>query len=518
MSSTTIPVAHPIAGENWLRRWLTPTMPELLFLAITLWLIAYTVTGDATGMGLLHDSQTGYHVRIGEYVLAHHAVPMTDFLSFTLPDQPFFAWEWLAGVGSALLYHWGGLGAIVVVSALVLAFTILLMMRHMAARGANIILAVFLIHLAIGASSIHYLARPHIFTLLFLVISLWVLDRDRENPTPMVWGLVPLTSLWANLHGGFFGLLVSIGILAAGSMAEGLLAVDRRAAAFRRALRWGLLTVACFAASLVNPYGINEHIHLVRFMRQTWYLKFTEEYQAPNFLTAAGGYFGVLLVLGVCVAIRLLWRREFGPGLLILAWSYASARSMRHIPIYAIVALPWIAAEAAGLWRRWAAGKSVRTFAGTLEKLAKDYQPSMMRTSLFAPLVSIALLASPLAVNLAGDFPDPLYPVSLIQRHAGEIGHARVFATDAWGHYLTYRFPPPYKIFIDGRTDFFGEHFSHEYLDTMNGLAGWDETLCRYHVDMVLIPPEIGLAGRLTADPGWRLVERTDMAVLFQRD
>src|SRR4051794_37500163 len=99
------------SSAKLLRRF-KPTLADILFLAVTLWLIAFTVTGDATGMGLLRDSQTGYHIRVGEYIFANHAVPHTDFLSFTKSGEPFFAWEWLSGAGAALLYHWAGLRAI----------------------------------------------------------------------------------------------------------------------------------------------------------------------------------------------------------------------------------------------------------------------------------------------------------------------------------------------------------------------------------------------------------------------
>jgi len=517
MSSLTTPVAHPVARENWVRRWLVPSVPELLFFAIVAWLIGYTATADMTGMGLLRDSQTGYHIRTGEFVMTHGTVPMRDFLSFTKPGEAFYAWEWLAGVGSALLFQWGGLSAIVVASALILALTLLIMMRHMAERLANVVACVFLIHLAIGASSIHYLARPHIFTLLFMACALWTIDRDREKTTPWLWTLVPLTALWANLHGGFFGLLVSGGVLTAGCLTEWLFAGQGREAALRRSIRWGALTAACFAASLVNPYGINEHIHLVQFMRETWYLGLTEEYYAPTFTNAAGAYYGVLLASGIAVAMRLLWRRQIAFGLLILAWSYASSRSVRHVPIYAIVVLPWIAAESAEWWRRWTAGQSARTLAGTLEKMARDYQPSLMRSGLFVPLAAIVMLASSRSIELVADFPDPVYPVAMVNRHAGEIRAARVFSPDGWGHYLTYKFPEPFRIYVDGRTDFFGESFSREYVNTMNGIAGWDRTLNRYGVNMALIPPDIKLAERLAKDPSWQMVEHTDSSVLFRR-
>ena len=305
-------------AKQWLRRWLAPSPAELLAFALILWLVGYTIAGG--GGGLLRDSQTGYHVRIGEYVLAHHIVPRTDFLSFTKRGEPFFAWEWLTGMGMALLYRWGGLHALIVVSALLVAFIALVMMRHMASKGANVFVIVFLMHLAIAASSIHYLARPHLFTLLFLAFAWWALDRDRTRPTAMVWLLAPLAGLWSNLHGGFFGLLVTTGILCGGSAIEW--ALDRRPESLRYVIRYAALTAACFAASLANPYGILEHLHLVQFMRETWYLKLTEEYQPPNFQSTAGAYHGVLLAGGLMVAARLAWRRQIAPALVIMAWAY----------------------------------------------------------------------------------------------------------------------------------------------------------------------------------------------------
>jgi hypothetical protein len=515
MSSQTAPlVASPAAAHPWARRWLRPSPAELLFLAVALWLIAFTAAG-LDGVGLLRDSQTGYHVRIGEYVLAHRSVPSRDFLSFTRPGEPWFAWEWLAGAGSAVLYHWDGMRAIIVVSALILGFTVLLMVRQLAWRGANVFIAIFLAHLAIGASSMHYLARPHIFTLLFLAGAVWILDRDRRQPTAALWTLVPLTALWVNLHGGFFGLLVSTGILAGGSFIEWLIDRGRRPEALRYAVRYALLTAACLVASLANPYGILEHLHLVQFMRETWYLKLTEEYQPPRFLTPAGAYYGVLLAAGLLAAARLLWRKQIAPALLILAWAYASSRSMRHIPIYAIVVLPWLGDVLTDGWRRWTAGKSAKSLAGILEGIAADFQPSLGRSSLFVPIAAALLLFFSFGIDYPRDFPEAVYPVALVTRHAGEIAQARVFTTDSWGHYLTFRYPPPFQIFIDGRCDFFGERFTNEYLNALNGVPGWDDTLRRYRVQMVLVPPEAGLAVRLQTQPGWRVVDNTDSAVLF---
>jgi len=49
--------------------------------------------------------------------------------------------------------------------------------------------------------------------------------------------------------------------------------------------------------------------------------------------------------------------------------------------------------------------------------------------------------------------------VSLVTRHADQIAQARIFTTDSWGHDLTFRYSPPFQIFIDGHWNFCGERF-----------------------------------------------------------
>jgi hypothetical protein len=53
--------------------------------------------------------------------------------------------------------------------------------------GGNLFLALAAALLANGASSVHFLARPHVFTFLLLAISLWLLARDRRTPDGLVW-------------------------------------------------------------------------------------------------------------------------------------------------------------------------------------------------------------------------------------------------------------------------------------------------------------------------------------------
>ena len=41
----------------------------------------------------------------GEYILTHHAVPHHDLYSFSKPDAPWYAWEWLTDVIDGSLHR-----------------------------------------------------------------------------------------------------------------------------------------------------------------------------------------------------------------------------------------------------------------------------------------------------------------------------------------------------------------------------------------------------------------------------
>ena len=52
---------------------------------------------------------------------------------------------------------------------------------------------------------------------------------------------------------------------------------------------------------------------------------------------------------------------------------------------------------------------------------------------------------------------------------------ARIFTHDQWGDYLIYRLYPGHKVFVDGRSDFYGDDFEEKYIDVLNVKYGWEK-------------------------------------------
>lgn len=495
------------------RRALAPSFADWLFVSLLLWLF---VAGSGW-ITLLADGDTGWHIRTGEYILDSHTIPTKDLFSFSKTGEPWFAWEWLSDIVFALLHRQWGLKGVVVLAGMLIAVAALVVFRHMLWRGANVFVALAATLLCIGASSIHFLARPHVFTLLLLPLALWILERDRRAPGAAVWSLVPLTALWVNLHGGFVALLACVALVAAGHGIEGWL--NKSDGRCDRGLlrRYCLMLLACAAASLVNPYGIRLHLHIARYLRSDWIRDAVDEFQSPKFRSENVLQFELLLLTALLLAGVALARRRVAGVLPVLFWAHLALGSARHVPLFALVAAPFVAEELSRYWDTWTRASSTKSVVAVLGAVARDLSGSFRRTSVWAPGLALSLVLLCPASKWPRDFPEAKFPVALVQDHANYLAGARVFTSDEWGDYLIYRGWPTQKVFIDGRTDFYGPIIGKEYLRLAHGHPDWQHILKKYDFAAALVPKDWPLAALLKRHTDWRQKAEDAGAVLFER-
>lgn len=488
------------------RRVLLPSLSDWLFAALIAWLF---IAGSGWNT-LLADGDTGWHIRTGEYILDNRRLPDADLFSFSRAGERWYAWEWLADVAFAACYRQLGLKGVVLLAGIVIALYLTVLFRYMLWRGANAFIALAVCLLGVGASGIHFLARPHVFTLLLLAISLWLLERDARKPGRAVWVLAPLAALWANLHAGFAALPVCLGLQVAGGAIEGLAETRSLRTAWFRVRRRIALLAACCAATLANPYGIGLHLHIAAYLRSGWIREAVDEFQSPRFRSESAVHFEILLFSGLLIAASLLRNRRIGEALTVLFWSHAALVSVRHVPVFVVAVAPVIAAAAGRAWANWARDN-------TLAALASDVTADFRRTTAWPVVLVAALVFVDAPLRWPRDFPEVKFPTALIARQDARLAGARVFTSDQWGDYLIYRFHPQQKVFIDGRSDFYGPAIGKLYLRIAYGGPEWRSALTRYSCTLVLAPPEWPLAGLLRRDPAWRVVEEDRTAVLFER-
>jgi hypothetical protein len=505
---------------------LLPSMTDFAFLMPIIFLF-----GRMEGLKtLLADCDTGWHIRTGEWIIAHHGVPTHDIFSYSKPDSAWFAWEWLSDVIWAFLNNHGGLASVACFAILLLAITFVLLFK-LVRRKSNAIVAIVVTMLAATASSVHWLARPHLFTLFFLVLFYAALERVRDGKTtiggiPYLALLPAATILWTNLHGGFFVGIVMIGAYGMGELLKLALSPrsENRRLALGRAAAYLFTALACLAASLVNPYTYHLHVHVFEYLADPYSAQHILEFLSVSFHHPLAIFFEAMLLLAALSAFWYASKGSFTQPLLLLLWAHAALLSARNIPIFMLVAAPPVAAALqtwldrlpalnAAEWVK-AAARKFNTVAVELSET--DRIARWHAVSIVAMLAVAALLFAPHPPErFRPEFNPKSFPAAAIDTLRRDPS-ARIFTFDQWGDYLIYRLYPGTKVFMDGRSDFYGPEFGKKYLDVLQVNYGWEKTLAQFGVDTVLMPPSTPLTGALKESPRWRVVYDDGVAVVFR--
>ena len=505
-----------------------PSLSDLAFL--TPFLVLFWCT---PGVGwLLADSDTGWHIRAGEWILQNGRVPAKDLFSFTKAGQPWFAWEWLSDVLMAAIHRHSGLAGIVLASLLLLGATSVCVYRRTLEESGHRVIAIGLTGFAMATGTIHWLARPHLVTPLFAALFCWVVSRveNRASDEGILLVLPPLTILWVNLHGGFFVGLVLLITYAIGAAAGALVQGTRRTA-WVRARKYLLTAGACAMASLLNPYGYRLHVHVAQYLGASFYFQRISEFQSADFHSVTAAYFETLLVLAIAAAGWHLVAGRWVHVLLLLSWSHLALFSVRNIPIFAVVSAPGIGLamrewlEYMGSFHppRWP-GKIDASLAELeigLRMIANSHGRKHWHLAPCLTVLALALLLShPGRVSaLHAEFDRSRFPADAatflsLQESARFI---RLYSSWQWGGYLIYRLWPSVRVFDDGRTDFYGPVFVEDGLRAWNACPDWDAILARDRVDAALLPIDSALATVLRERSDWKLVYHDRVALLFEK-
>jgi hypothetical protein len=447
-------------------------VPDLAFATacITLFYCLFLFQGYRQ---LLRDSDAGWHIRNGETILATGTLPRSDPYSFTRAGQPWYAWEWLSDVGIGAIHRSMGLNGVVVFYAAAISVGVWLWFRLHWALGGNFLLACAMAPLLLSTCNIHWLARPHVLSWIFLLLALCP-----RRPNLVV--VAAVTALWANLHASFFMAPVIALILALHD-------------------RWYLKAAAVAAiAPLLNPYGVNLYVHVYRYLTDSDLLSRISEFQSFDFHTAGSGQIIAAILLGVIGGTLSLSQKRLDYFALAILITAIALRSARGLPLVALLLLPIANAAIT----RWLGPHDFLAYGDNLRA-----QDSRFRGLALAPLVVVAAFC----LTPKAGFPADQFPVAAYSHIPAE---ARLFATDKFGGYLIYRSGGSLKVFFDGRSDLYGADFLKRYQRLVQLRPGWREYWDSFHFTHALVPADSPLLSALET-LGWRRAYEDKTATLL---
>lgn len=467
------------------------------------------------------DGDLGRHLTIGEFIITSRSIPRTDLFSHTMIGKELTPHEWMAQLAFALAYRWLGLNGVVLLTAIVIATAFTLVFQWCIRASQSLIVSLFCALLAVGAASLHWLTRPHIFTFLFLAIWVTLLEQIRGGRW-QVWTALPLVmGVWANFHGAFVAGFAVWGLVLAGLIwerwIEGSLEIP---ASSIRILALGGAT--SFLATLINPVGFRLWSTSLGYVSNAYLVGHTAEYLSPDFHQLSTWPF--LLIIGLTLLAFGLIEKPLRASelFLVCGWVAMGLFSQRNIPISVMVTAPVLAMAIKSAAGRLRPGLRLVDSLRLLDDRLLDTERRFGGWLWVGWVVLLAGLALSHGVRLdfnrqSNQFDARIFPVAALDWVEENPQPGRVFNYFPWGGYLLYREWPGLTVFIDGQTDFYGEALSREYEKVITLDEGWQEILTRYNVQWVLMPTESALVKELQMTPGWKAVYRDEVAAILRR-
>ena len=483
-----------------------PSIPAILF--ITLAVFVPIVLQQPM---LNSDGDLARHLRHGRYMLEHGGLIRTDPFSYTRGGAPFVGFEYGSQVIYALAERIGGVAGVAILAGLLIGLTYALLARFLLRRGVEPLLAYLTTILAALVGAGHWLARPHLFTFVAVVLLIELLERAPRRP------LLPFAALfgiWANIHGGFVYGWILIGLYLVGSVGEVLLSGER-AAWEARARYYATALVVAVGVTVLNPRGLALHHHLFDHLNQQYLFNNTAEFTSPDFHEGGAKLFlGALLI---CMAALSLKRtRPTMPRLFVICAGTAFALiAARNMSLFGLTALPLLGLHMDEAWRRLPDPRGIR---GRFE--AATARSATVIWSLPAMVLMLALALGHGRVGsaqLIDDRFDPtVFPIAAVRQARSEHLEGRLFTEFEWGGYVDYAWPEQ-KIFIDGGTDFFGEDLLRQY-GRIKGLSpGWRGLVSKWDISLMVLRRKSSLAHELLRDGRWHPWYCDSLAVVLRR-
>jgi hypothetical protein len=429
----------------------------------------------------LGNADTWFHLRFGAEFWGHWSLTDPGSVS-TFGTRHWVPTQWL---GEMVMYSFdrafGLPGVAWLAGALVLAYATAIYL--VSRRRAEPVCALLVTAVAMAASADGLSARPQVWSYLLVVVTTGAWLRTREDRRPR-WWLIPLTWIWAMLHGMWIlGPVVGLVSVAGIWLDAGL--------SIRRASRLVAIPIVSLIAAGLTPVGPSLYGAVVSVGSRAWY--FTE-WQPTSFRTGSALLGAGLVAVAVVALARAGGASWLDLGLLLLASGWL-AYAVRTVPAGAAIAAP--------------------VAAGSLQTVLRRQVPlrSRERRAVFAAcVISLGVLAAlvPFTARHPADF-RPRLDAALDALPA----RSTILNDDTQGGWLMWRHPD-LNIVIDGYVDQYPTDWMRSYRSARALQPGWQHFVERTHADYEFFRRSDPITRSLRSW-GWKRVSEQSGYELMQR-
>ncbi len=446
------------------------------------------------------DPDLWWHLKTGELILHNHAVFHADPYSFTRAGMPWVNHEWLSDVLMFGLYRAAGWTGLIVTFAALTTATFLLAFQRCV--GRSYIAGALILWGAIASRPL-WDVRPQMLSFFLASVLLVLLDKSSRRPA-LLWWAVPIMLLWVNLHAGYALGLALLVLFLIGDALDRVFGSLWARSSGRRLSTLAFVLAASLAVVPINPAGTALYSYPFATLRSASMQHYIAEWSSPNFHQAL--YLPLALLMLAILAALAISSRRLSPGKLLLlgTTNFAALVSIRHIPVYVLIAAPILSELLA------APLQPTKTRLIGSRALAANGAIVLAFAAFVVLQVRSIILSQPATV--AEHFPERAVTLLAEQQIAGAI-----FNHYDWGGYFIWRLYPQYSVFIDGRADVYGDSLMRDFASTYSLTDDWRTPLNQWHIRTVVLPPDAPLITALQMSPDWKKIYGDSQTVILTR-
>ncbi|HXH49221.1 MAG TPA: hypothetical protein VNM47_07730 [Terriglobia bacterium] len=449
------------------------------------------------------ESDTLWHITVGNLILNTHTWPTHDIYSFTAHGSPWIAYEWLGEVIMALAWRAGNLHGLAVL-VMVIISVIILGLFYLAYLGSKNTKSAFAAcAVLLPLSAISWTLRPQLLGYVFLIITLIVLKKFRQGHTKSIWILPLIFLLWTNTHGTFvlgFGVLGVYWLSGLKELQFGDIYGRRWTPRERQQLE--LIALLSLIASIITPYGTQLAAYPLEMAgSQPMIIQIVQEWQPLDFSASYGKLFLVLFLAFWILVIMRQPKFRLEDMVMLMIASAETIMHARFMVLFVPVFAPMLA-------------ESITPWFPPYDE-TKDHP--VLNFGLVGLILAAMVFFFPPNTRLNQQLASEM-PAGAVQYLAAHPDVGPTFNYFFWGGYLIQNRWPVDKVFIDGRLDIYEySGVLADYMSIMSLKPDVESLLSKYHVNSCLVPPENPLAILLGSSPGWKEVYRDGTSVIFER-
>jgi len=470
------------------------------------------------------DGDAWWHIHAGEEILASGRVPDTNTWTIAAAGEPWTSQDWLSNVLMAALFNAGewGVAWLSLTFALVVVAAFALLWRAAGTRGAGWLGRLLWLTFGLVVAGPIIGIRVQTIDLLMTAATVWILWAHVADPRP--WRpflLVPVAIAWVNLHAGWVMLFLLGGAVIVGELVDRWRRPDLLHPPMPPAsVGWlGGALAASVAALALNPNGLAIYAYPFATASIAAHRDFLVEWSPPDPTRFEGQMAIAFLLLAILPTILLCWRRMRSADLLwLVGLSVLAIGAVRFALFLGPVGAAIAAVHLGPVIARTSIGRGLLPI---VDRWQSPPRTSAQRTVNGVLLVLVLVIGGGLAVARAAPGTQapaiaqsvPIDAAAWVEENAPD---TRIFNTYSWGGYLARRLPDA-KVYIDGRSDIYGNDPIQRFAATWNVTSDPADLLDAEAIDLVLVRPTAPLTAWLQDRPEWRSTHRDEQSAIWVR-